>query len=146
MPTQYLQVLAELPRQGNLLEETWLSYLDELAAPVKCIAQEEYWAPDLASAAAWLLRVAHQNADLASKPIDCPVSYLARDCLPSVGSQRNTRSSLRAFPVSRQSSGSGIRWQLRGCMSDFSYGSMQSSASSLSMICRAEITVTTLTA
>jgi hypothetical protein len=78
MSTEDIQALVTFRRQGNLLEEAGLSYLDKLSASVKRIGEEEYWAPDLASAASWLLRLAHQNADFASEQTDQPPRLLPR--------------------------------------------------------------------
>jgi len=64
MPIADLQEIIDLPRNGCLLDDSDLAALEGLASKVECIASEEYWAPSAASAAAWLLRLAHQNADL----------------------------------------------------------------------------------
>lgn len=67
MPIDTLKFLIDLPRRGNLLAEDALSDVDKLASPVQHLAGEEYFAPSAASAVAWLVRLAHQNADLESE-------------------------------------------------------------------------------
>jgi len=66
VPVDSLKFLIDLPRQGNLLADA-VSDVDRLAARVKRVEDEEYLAPSAASAAAWLVRLAHQNADLESE-------------------------------------------------------------------------------
>jgi hypothetical protein len=67
VPIDTLKFLIDLPRQGNLLANDVLPDVDKLAASVQHVAGEEYFAPTAASAAAWLVRMAHQNADLESE-------------------------------------------------------------------------------
>ena len=67
MPNYTLKFLIDLSRQGNLLANDVLPDVDKLAASVQHVAGEEYFAPTAASAAAWLARMAHQNADLESE-------------------------------------------------------------------------------
>jgi hypothetical protein len=67
VPVDSLKFLIDLPRQGNLLADDAVSDVDKLAARVNRVADEEYLAPSAASAAAWLVRLAHQNADLESE-------------------------------------------------------------------------------
>lgn len=67
VPINTLKFVLDLPRHGNLLADAARADVDKLAARVNRVADEEYLAPSAASAAAWLVRLAHQNADLESE-------------------------------------------------------------------------------
>ena len=67
VPIDTLKFVIDLPRQGNLLANDVLPDIDKLAAAVQPVAAEEYFAPTAASAVAWLVRLAHQNAALESE-------------------------------------------------------------------------------
>jgi hypothetical protein len=115
VPTKDLQSLIDLPRQGHLLGEDGLAVVGELAASVKCIAGEEYWAPDVVSAAGWLLRLAYENADLASEQHDRLPRLIPRPRLLCFRGQSAKYSLLapsisRVSPVHRKRNQIAIAW------------------------------------
>jgi hypothetical protein len=67
VPIDTLKLLIDLPRRGNLLADDALSVVNRLAESVEHVEGEEYSAPSAVAAAAWLARLAHQNADLQSE-------------------------------------------------------------------------------
>src|ERR1035437_8030672 len=74
VPIDTLKLLIDLPCRGNLLADDALSVVNRLAESVEHVEGEEYSAPSAVAAAAWLARLAHQNADLQSEELPCAAS------------------------------------------------------------------------